>query len=617
MPRCLPHQANRPDRPGAAPRLLLLLAHPGGQAVSSVLPGKGNLDAPEEVLLDQNALAEGQPFCSLGDFAVSDDGRLLAYTLDTTGFRQYALAVKDFRTDKLLDDKAERVTSLEWAADNKTLFYTTEDPVNKRSNQCWRHTLGDEQSEQVFDEGDELYSIHVGRTSDLQRLLLVSNSFDASEIRDLPADRPVGQWRILVPRTLGHRYTADHRDGLYYFVTNKNAKDFRVATAPDDDPGDESKWRDFVPHRPGVLVEDIQLFKDFAVVVEKSAALNRLRTYDFGAGKWNDIAFPEQVYLASPGDNEEFDTTTYRYEYESPVTPKSVLDYDLATHESKLLKRQEVLGGYDPANYRTERLWATARDGTRVPITIVYKRDFQRDGRAPLFLYGYGSYGAGLPARFSSDRVSLLDRGMAFALADVRGGDELGESWRDAGLLMQKKNTFTDFVDCAEYLVREKWTSPDRLVIEGASAGGLLMGAVVNLRPDLFRAVHLGVPFVDVMNTMMDPSVPLTTIEYLVWGNPNEKPAFDYILSYSPYDNLVRGDYPAMLVTTSLNDSQVMYWEPAKYVAKLRTLKTDERPLVLKTNMDAGHGGASGRYNQLREKSFEYAWLLWQVDIRE
>jgi len=390
---------------------------------------------------------------------------------------------------------------------------------------------------------------------------------------------------------------------------------FSIATVSDADPS-EKHWKVWLAARKNVLLNDIDLFKDFAVTIEKSEAVNRIRIYSFAKKTWTDIPFPEQVYSASSAGNFEYASPTYRYNYESFVTPSSVYDYDVTAGKSTLLKRQEVLGGYDPSQYASERLWATARDGTKIPVSIVYKKGFARDGKGALFLYAYGSYGFGTSASFSSARLSLLDRGMAYAIAHIRGGDEMGWQWRLDGMLMKKKNTFFDFVDAAEYLVKEKWTSKDRLAIEGGSAGGLLMGAVVNLRPDLFRAVHLGVPFVDVMNTMMDASLPLTVGEYLEWGNPNEKPAYDYMKTYSPYDNLEKRSYPAMLVTTSYNDSQVMYWEPAKYVARLRTLKTDANPLLLKIKMEpAGHGGASGRYDRLRDQAFEYAWMLSQVGI--
>jgi oligopeptidase B len=575
---------------------------------------KGSMDAPEEVLLDLNELAEGHSYLGLGAFTVSDDERMLAYTTDTTGFRQYTLTVKDLQTGETLADTAERVTSVQWAADNKTLFLTTEDPVTKRSDHLWRHTLGDNHLEPLYEERDELFRIHAERTRDKKFVLLTVVSSDTTEVRYVSADDPQADFRVFLPREKHHRYYVGHREGQFYIRTNKNAQNFQIVTAPEADPRPEN-WKEFVPHREDVLLLGIDLFKNFAVVVEKSQAINSMRILDFANGDWNEITFPEPVYSAYPYSNPEYDTRAYRYNYQSLVTPSTVYDYNTETHESTLLKQQEVLGGYDPEEYVSERLWATMRDGTRVPLSIVYKKGVPRDGSAPLFLYGYGSYGAGLSASFAEDRLCLLDRGMIFCMAHIRGGNELGEEWRAAGMLMRKKNTFNDFVDSAEFLVKEKWTSPQRLVAQGYSAGGLLMGAVVNMRPDLFRAIHCAVPFVDVMNTMMDPSLPLTTSEYLVWGNPHEKPAYDYMMSYSPYDNLKPAAYPAMLVTGSLNDSQVMYWEPAKYVARMRRLKTNDSQLLLKTNMGAGHGGASGRYDHLREQAFEYAWLMTQVGI--
>jgi oligopeptidase B len=440
------------------------------------------------------------------------------------------------------------------------------------------------------------------------------NSTDTTEVRYMRSDQPQGALQVFLPREKKHRYDVDHREALFYIRSNKNAKNFQILTAPESDPSPKN-WKVFVAHQPDVLMEGIDLFKNFGVVLEKSKAVNLIRMYDFRTGKWASMSFPEPVYTASGAGNPEYDTHVYRYAYTSLTAPQSIFDYDMETHKSTLLKQQEVLGGYDPTQYVSERQWATARDGVKVPLSIVYKKGFKRDGTAPLFLYAYGSYGIGMSATFSSGRLSLLDRGMVYVIAHIRGGDEMGEAWHDDGMLMKKKNTFFDFVDSAEYLVKEKWTSKDRLVIQGGSAGGLLMGAVVNLRPDLFRAVHEAVPFVDVMNTMMDASLPLTVGEYLEWGNPNEKAAYDYMKTYSPYDNLEKRAYPAMLVTTSLNDSQVGYWEPAKYVARLRTLKTDNNPLVLKVNMGAGHGGSSGRYDRLKEVAFEYAWLLGQVGI--
>ncbi len=576
---------------------------------------KGSMEAPEEILLDPNELAKTHKFVGVGGSVVSDDQNLLAYTTDYTGFRQYSLHIKDLRTGNVLPDTTDRVTSLAWAADNKTLFLTTEDKVTKRSDTLLRHTLGTPAFDRIYHESDELYDIEIEKTRDKKYLFLQIEAKDTAEVRYLKADHPRDAFAVFLPREKKHRYYLDHREGLFYIRTDKDAKNFQIMTVADSDPAVKN-WKVFIPHRENVLLDDIDLFRDFAVVVEKTDAVTRLRVHDFHSGKWSDIAFPEPVYFASPVDTPDYDSKTYRYSYQSFITPPSVFDYDTSIGKSTLLKQQEVLGGYDPSKYASERLWATARDGVKVPISIVYKKGLVRVGKSPLFLYGYGSYGFGTPATFSVPRLSLLDRGMTYAIAHIRGGDEMGWQWRLDGMLMKKKNTFFDFIDCAEYLINEKWTSKDKLVIEGGSAGGLLMGAVVNLRPDLFRAVHAAVPFVDVMNTMMDASLPLTVGEYLEWGNPNEKAAYDYMKTYSPYDNLERRDYPAMLVTTSFNDSQVMYWEPAKYVARLRTVKTDHNPLLLKVKMDpAGHGGASGRYDRLKDQAFEYAWMLSQAGI--
>jgi oligopeptidase B len=578
---------------------------------------KGSMERPEEILLDLNELAKGKPFAGLGAFVVSDDQKLLAYTIDYTGFRQYALQVKDLTTGVTLPDTTDRVTSVVWAADNKTLFLTTEDAVTKRSDKLFRHTLGSAAFDLQYDEKDELFDINVGKTRDKSYLVVEAEAKDTTEIRYLRADYPLGHFTVLLPREKNHRYYLDHREGLFYIRTNKPGKDFAVVSAPEKDPSPKN-WKVFIPHREGVRIEDVDLFKTFAVAVEKAQALDRLRVYDYKTSKWTEVVFPEPVYSVFPGGTPDYEASAYRYNYQSLVTPASVFDYHPLTGKSSLLKQQEVLGSFDPAHYSTERLWATARDGVRVPISIVYKKGLKRDGKAPLLLYGYGSYGLGSPPAFSSDRLSLLDRGMVYTIAHIRGGDELGEKWREDGMLMKKKNTFFDFIDSAEFLIAEGWTSKDRLAIEGRSAGGLLMGAVVNLRPDLFRAVHAGVPFVDVMNTMMDASLPLTVGEYLEWGNPNEKAAYDYMKTYSPYDNMEKRAYPAILVTSSFNDSQVMYWEPTKYVARLRTLKTDKNQLLLKMKMDpAGHGGASGRYDKLKDQAFEYAWLLTQVGINQ
>jgi oligopeptidase B len=570
--------------------------------------------ATEEILLDSNQLAEGSKFFSLDAFEVSDDANLLAYSTDITGFRQHRLYIKDLRTGRLLPDSSERVTSVAWCADNRTLFYTTEDPITKRSNTVWRHPLGDE-TEPVYQEKDRLYTVELARSTDKKMLFLRCDSVNSLETRFLRSDQPGGSFEVVLPREQGHKYRLDHRDGLFYIRTNRGAKNFRLVTAPVSAPSPPN-WKELLPHRANVLLESVELFQDHLVASEKSAALEQFRVLDFRSGEWHEVGFPERAYTASAAHTHEYTARSFRFRYESLVTPERVYDYDMATRQKTLRKAQEV-PGYDPALYTTERHWAVARDGVKVPLSIVYKRGVKKDGSAPLYLYGYGSYGSGLQAAFDSNGLSFLDRGMVYVLAHIRGGDEMGEAWHDDGMLLKKKNTFHDFIDSAEWLFANGWTSKDRLLIEGISAGGLLVGVVANLRPDLFKAVHVGVPFVDVMNTMMDASVPLTFVEYLEWGNPGSLAAFDYMRSYSPYDNLERKAYPAMLVTTSLNDSQVMYWEPAKYVAKLRTLKTDSNPLLLKCNMGAGHGGASGRYDRLKETAFEYAWLMSQVGIRK
>jgi oligopeptidase B len=571
--------------------------------------------APEEILLDQNQLAEGQKFFAVGMFEVSPDDSLLAYSTDTTGFRQFTLHVKDLKTGKLLTDSAPRVTSVAWALDNKTLFFVQEDATTKRSDRLFRMALGGA-PRQVLEEPVEQFAMMVGNTRDRKFVELDFFATDTSEVRLLPANQPNGEFRSVLGREKGHRYHIEHRNGVLYIQTNKDAKNFRVVSAPLATPG-PAHWKELVKHDKDVLVQRVEVFRDYLVLEEKTNALNRVRIYDFKSRGWKTVRFDDAVYAAVGMGTPEFTATRYRLSYQSPVTPPTVLDVDMGSGKRTVLKRQEVVGGFDPDRYETRRLWATARDGEKVPLSAVYKKGVKFDGSAPLLLYAYGSYGFSTEATFSLSRLSLIERGVIYVQAHIRGGREMGERWHDDGMLMKKKNTFTDFIDSADYLVREKWTSPDRLIAEGRSAGGLLMGAITNMRPDLFRAVHAGVPFVDVMNTMMDASLPLTTGEYLEWGNPNEKPAYDYMRSYSPYDNIERKAYPAMLVTTSLNDSQVMYWEPAKYVAKLRAHKTDANPLILKINMGAGHGGASGRYDAIREAAFEEAWMLSQWGIAE
>jgi oligopeptidase B len=570
--------------------------------------------AKEEVLLDVNRLAAGKPFMSLGAFRVSDDGERLLFSTDETGFRVYDLWVKDLATGDVKGPLARRVTGAEWAADSRTILYGTEDATTKRGDTVWR-LPPQGPAVKVHEERDPLFTVQVGRTNDGRYLVASFRSTDTWEERILDARKPAGRLRVVAPRRKGLKYDIEHRNGILYVRTNDGAKDFRVATAPLKDPSTRN-WKPFLAARPGEKILGVDPFRDFLVVTTQEAGLPRFRLHDFRTKAWGEVTFPDPVYAADVQPRQEFDSGALRFHYQSLVTPPSVYDVDMATGVRSLLKQDEVLGGYDPARYVSARTWATARDGARIPVSIVHRKDVKPDGTAPLWLHGYGSYGYGVPPGFSSSRLSLLDRGVVFAIAHVRGGGEMGEAWHDDGMLMKKKNTFHDFVDVAESLLKEGWAARGSVLISGGSAGGLLMGAVVNDRPDLFRAVHAAVPFVDVVNTMMDASLPLTTGEYLEWGNPAESAAFDYMRSYSPYDNLAATAYPSILVTTSLNDSQVMYWEPAKYVAKLRTLKTDANPLLLKIKLDpAGHGGASGRYDALRDRAFEFAWMLSQVGI--
>jgi oligopeptidase B len=573
---------------------------------------KGSTEAPEEIVIDVNELAKGQKFMSIGAFMPSDDGNLLAYTTDNTGYRQFLLQIKDLRTGQLLPERVERVNQVVWATDNKTIFYVTEGATTKRSDKFFRHVLGTDKHDLVYEEKDELFDISTGRSRDKAVIFVEAFSKTSTEARYLPADQPNATLKVILPRQPDHEYDVDHRGGLFYIRSNKGAKNFRIVTAPVNDPS-EANWKEFVAHRPAVKIDGISLFADHAVLSEWENGLQQLEVVNFKSNKRHRIEFPEPVYAAGLGPNAEFNTTIVRYSYNSLVTPNSTFDYDMNAGKSTLLKQQEVPGGFDRTNYKAERVFATASDGTKIPISMVYRKGVKLDGSAPMLLYGYGSYGASIPPTFSSNRLSLLDRGVIFAIGHIRGGGELGEEWRQAGRMMNKMNTFTDFIACAETLIKMKYTSSDRLVIQGGSAGGLLVGAVSNMRPDLFKAVVSQVPFVDVLNTMLDASLPLTTSEYIEWGNPNDKPAYEYMKKYSPYDNVAKKNYPSTLVKVSLNDSQVPYWEGAKLVAKMRTMKTDNNPLLLKVNFGAGHGGSSGRYDALRETAFDYAFMLWQM----
>ncbi len=519
---------------------------------------------------------------------------------------------------RISPDTAERVVTIAWASDNRTLFYTVEDEVQKRSYRLYRHALGQDATQDplIYEDQDERFNIEVSQTLSKSYLLLTSASHIASEVRFLSADHPDGEWTVIAPRVDNVEYYVDHRGDQFYIRTNDTAQTFRIVTAPVTNPG-KASWQELVASRPDVPLDSLDLFQNFYVLTQQIGGLTVFRVTQFADGSSSEIQFPEPAYFATSGANAEFNTDKFRYNYQSLVTPPSVFDYFVETGRSTLMKQNEVPGGFDRNNYVSERVFATASDGTKVPISLFYRRDLKDKANAPLYLYGYGSYGYALPVTFSPSRLPLVDRELIVALAHIRGGGELGKPWHDAGKMMNKKNTFTDFIASAEFLTAHGYGSRGRIAIEGASAGGLLMGAVTNMRPDLFRVVLSEVPFVDVMNTMLDPSLPLTVPEYEEWGNPNTEPAFDYMLSYSPYDNLAQRDYPTMLVRTSFDDSQVMYWEPAKYIAKLRTLKTDQNPLVFYTNMHGGHGGSSGRYDRIQEVAFNWAFLLTQLDVPE
>ena len=585
---------------------------------------KPGADGPEQVLLDLNALAEGKKFMSLGALRPSDDGSLLAYSTDDTGFRQYTLAVKDLKTGALLPERMLRVTSVAWASDGQTLFYSVEDETTKRSHRVYRHKVGTPASADalLYEEKDERFNVGVGRTRSRAWIVMESSSHTTSEARVLPAGSPEGDWTLVAPREQDHEYYVDHRGDLFYIRTNSGGRNFRLVTAPVAAPG-RANWKELVPHRADVMLTGIDLFKDHLVLEERANGLQRFTVRSFATGGSHAVSFPEPVYTASPDTNRVWDTKIFRYGYQSFVTPQSVFDYDMDARKATLLKEWEV-PGYDRTQYSSARLWATAADGTKIPLSIVWrsktadgKTKTLKDGLFPTLLYGYGSYGISIGVSFRSDRLPLLDRGFAYVVAHIRGGGEMGKAWHDAGRMKNKMNTFTDFIAAGEYLVAEKIAAKDRLAAEGGSAGGLLMGAVVNMRPDLFSAVIAHVPFVDVLNTMSDATLPLTVGEYEEWGNPAKKDEYDFIRTYCPYTNLKKGAYPAILVKTAFNDSQVFYHEPAKYVARLRTLKTDANPLLLKTNMGAGHGGASGRYDFLHEIALDEAFLLTRFGVEK
>ncbi len=583
-----------------------------GKQYSIYCRRRGSVEAPEEILLDLNQLAASESYMSLGYYGLTDDGRLMAYSTDVTGFREYTLYIKNLETGELLPERIEKTSDHVWAGDDRTLLYTVEDEA-KRPYRVYRRVVGSAAPDElIYEESDERFRVHVWRSRSLAYVFFAAQSHTTTEVRFAPADRPEGPWSLIAPRSPDHEYDVGHRGDRFYIRTNRDGRNFSLVEAPIAAPGPDS-WQTVVPHRDDVMLEWVDLFEDHYALLEREDGLPEIRVVDFASGEQHRIELPEPAYSVVPSDNRHFETHVLRFHYESLVTPASVFDYDMRTRERRLLKRAAVLGGYEPEAYQTERLHATAEDGVRVPISLVYKKGLERP--APLVLYGYGAYGISIPAGFSSGRISLLDRGVCYAIAHIRGGGELGKPWHDAGRMRNKVNTFTDFITVAEHLVATGVTGSDRLVIEGGSAGGLLMGAVVNRRPDLFHAVVSHVPFVDVLNTMLDSSLPLTVGEYEEWGNPNLEADYRHISSYCPYTNLRKGVFPNMLIKTSLNDSQVMYWEPAKYVAKLRTLKTDDNSLLLHTNLAAGHHGASGRYDYLREVAFDYAFVLTQLGL--
>jgi oligopeptidase B len=574
---------------------------------------RGSMDAEEQVLVDLNGIVEeeGLSYLRMGVYKVSPDHRLLAYSLDRDGNENFTIHFKDLETGEHLPDRIVGAAySAEWGNDCVTLCYSTQDEA-KRSDKLHRHALGSPQAEDelLYHEEDKLFSLGLSKTRDKRYMLLGLTSMETTEFHLLDAGDASASPRVIHPREKGLRYYPAHRHGVLYMVTNHGgSKNNKVVTAPAEEPGEG--WETYIPHRPNIKIDDVDLFRDHMVVHERENGLKTMRVIEMETGESRPVRFPEEVYTYAQGSNPVFDSGTLRFHYTSLTTSSSAMDLDMETLEWTLVKREPVLGGYDPEDYETERLFATADDGTRVPVSLVYRRGFEREGGGPLLLYGYGSYGSSMDPAFNPSRLSLLDRGVAFAIAHVRGGGEMGRQWYEDGKFLRKRNTFTDFVACARHLVAEGYTSSDRLVAMGRSAGGLLMGAVTNMAPGLFKGVVAGVPFVDVVTTMLDESIPLTAGEYEEWGDPRDPEYYRYMLGYSPYDNVEAKEYPEMLVTAGLNDPRVQYWEPAKWVAKLRTVKTDGNRLLLKTFMGAGHFSSSGRYDYLRDTAFEYAFIL-------
>ena len=580
---------------------------------------RGSLEQTEEIMLDVNVLAQGHEFFSVGGSAVSSGQDILAYAVDTQGRRIHTTYFKNLKSGETLTDILTEVTeNLTWANDNKTLFYARQDATTLRAYQIWRHVLGTDPSQDqlVFQEDDETFVTYVFKTKTKKYLMVVSAQTVSQEYRYLDANDPYGDFRIFLPRERDHEYHVDHFEDRFLIRTNDQAKNFRLMTTATDKP-EKEHWREVIPHRADVFLGDFEIFKNHLAVEERQRGLTQIRVIPWSDEEEHYLEFQEPTYRAHIGNNPELDTMVLRFEYTSMKTPLSIYDYDMVTRQRTLLKQEEVLGGFNADHYVTERLYARAADGTEIPISIVYLKGTKRDGQNPVLLYGYGAYGFSIDPAFASPRLSLIDRGFVYAIAHVRGGQEFGRPWYEEGKLLKKKNTFTDFIACAEHLIRGQFTNPQKLFAMGRSAGGLLMGSITNMRPDLFNGIVAEVPFVDVVTTMLDPSIPLTTGEYDEWGDPNQKEYYDYMLSYSPYDNVEKKAYPNLLITGGLHDSQVQYWEPAKWAAKLRELKTDKNRLLLKTNMEAGHGGASGRFRRHHETAFSYAFLLDLVGIKE
>lgn len=574
----------------------------------------GSLQAEEEILLDINELAEGHEYMNVSAIVLAPHQQLLAFSEDAIGRRIYNIRFKDLRTGEMLQDEIAAVTgNMVWANDNRTLFYTRQHPDTLRPYQIFKHHLGTPQTDDVlvYQEEDETFTCHVSKSKSKAFLFIHSHSTLSSETRFIPAHDPEAEFKILQERTRDLEYGVEHYDDDFLILTNdKGAKNFKLVKTPVASPGKEH-WVDIIPHQQEVFLEGFEVFRDFLVIDERFNGLNRIQIRPWDGSTPHYIAFQELTYAAWIGHNPDFDSPLLRYGYNSLTTPASTYDYNMHTREKTLLKRQEIVGGYDPGKYASERVWAKANDGTQIPVSLVYKKEhFRKDGSNPLLQYAYGSYGHSSDVFFSSNRLSLLDRGFVFAIAHIRGGQEMGRHWYEEGKLLKKINTFTDFINCSEYLIENQYTRAENLYAMGGSAGGLLIGAVMNLRPDLYHGMVASVPFVDVVTTMLDESIPLTTGEFDEWGNPKEKEYYDYMLSYSPYDNVAPKDYPHLLVTSGLHDSQVQFWEPTKWVAKLRELKTDDNKLLLYTNMEAGHGGASGRFNALKELAMEYAFIL-------